>query len=64
MSRPTLNTAGLEGLPAAVLNRMVQKSRQSWCYVTPDGRSFYVTEAQAKGMFERHGGEVFPPVAE
>lgn len=63
MNRPALNTAGLESLPAATLARMVEKSLASWCYVTPDGRSFFVEEWQAKGMQDKNGGEVFPPVA-
>jgi hypothetical protein len=64
MSRPELNTAGLETLPAATVARMVAKAQQSWCYVTPDGRSFFVTEAQANGMRAKNGGAVYPPVWE
>ena len=58
--RPTINT---DGLPECVKARVSQKAAQSWCYVTPDGRDFYVTEQQARNMQAEHGGEVFPPVA-
>ena len=57
--RPEFNP---EGLPESVKARAVQKAAQSWCYVTPDGRSFYVTEQQALKMQASGGGEVFPPV--
>lgn len=58
--RPEYNTAGL---PVSVVARMAQKAAQSWCYVTPEGNSFYVSEDQAKAMQERGGGSVFEPIA-
>lgn len=42
---------------------MVAKAAASWCYVTEDGRDFYVSEVQAKAMQEANGGTVFAPEA-
>lgn len=64
MNRPAFNTAGLESISPAVVARMVAKANASWCYVTPDGRSFFVTETQAKNMQAKDGGAVYPPVGE
>lgn len=59
-SRPQINT---DGLPKIIKARVAQKAAQSWCYVTEDGRSFYVTETQARNMQAAEGGSVFPPAA-
>ena len=59
-TRPVFSTAGL---PAFAKARMAAKAAASWCYVTDDGRDFYVSEAQAKAMQEAGGGVVFPPKA-
>jgi hypothetical protein len=59
-TRPTFSTAGL---PEFAKARMAAKAAASWCYVTDDGRDFYVSEAQAKAMLAAHGGTVFAPEA-
>lgn len=56
--RPTFNG---EGLPAVVRARAEQKAAASWCYVSPDGRSFFVSARVALAMRARNGGNVFPP---
>ena len=56
--RPEFNPSGL---PATVVARAVEKSAASWCYVTPDGGTFYVSETKARTMLAAHGGEIFAP---
>lgn len=56
--RPKINTAGL---PAAIVARVTAKADSSSCYVSPDGRTFFVSEEQGKAMAARDGGEVFAP---
>jgi hypothetical protein len=52
------------GLPEAVVARAVEKAAASWCYVTPAGGTFYVSESKARGMLARYGdGFLFPPEA-
>jgi hypothetical protein len=51
-------------LPAFIAERMVAKANASWCYVTDDGRAFYVTQAKAEAMLASDGtGTVYPPIA-
>ena len=49
------------GLPASVVARATEKAAASWCYVTPDGGTFYVSKAKARAMLAANGGEIFPP---
>lgn len=56
--RPEFNSAGL---PASVIARAVEKAAASWCYVTTDGGTFYVSETKARAMLAANGGEIFPP---
>lgn len=56
--RPTFDTSGL---PAFAVKRMAEKAAASWCYVTEDGRDFYVKESQARAMMAEYGGSVFAP---
>lgn len=56
--RPDFNASGL---PPAIAQRATQKAAASWCFVSTDGRPFYVSEAQARAMQAQHGGEVFAP---
>lgn len=58
INRPAYNT---NGLPASVIARVTAKAAESWCYVTPDNRTFYITESQAKAMQAREGGTVYAP---
>ena len=59
--RPTFNP---EGLPESMKQRAADKAAASWCYVTPQGATFYVSEAQAHAMFTRNpNGAIFPPQA-
>ncbi len=57
-NRPAYNP---EGLPACVVARAVQKAAHSWCYVTPEGCTFYVPKVQAERMLAAHGGAIYQP---
>lgn len=59
-TRPAFNT---DALPDFAKARMAAKAAASWCYVTDDGRDFYVSEAQAKAMQEANGGTLYAPEA-
>jgi hypothetical protein len=51
------------GLPEGEAKKAAEaKAARMWCYVTTDGRAFYVEEFAAKKMLERSGGQVFPPL--
>jgi len=58
--RPVWDSSGLPDCEAKKVAEA--KAAQSWCYVTTDGRAFYVNEEQAHKMQARSGGEVFPPL--
>jgi hypothetical protein len=60
-TRPTFTPP--HGIPHAIAARMAEKAAASWCYVTPDGRSFYVDERKARAMLASHGGTVHAPNA-
>lgn len=49
------------GLRPDIAKAATYRATQMWCYVTTDGRTFYVTEDQANKMQERSGGTVYPP---
>ena len=57
-TRPEFNASGL---PASIVIIIETKAARQWCFVAPDGGSFYVDEATAKAMQAEHGGDVFPP---
>ncbi len=61
MNRPEFNSAGL---PQSVRAAAERKAARSWCYVSPDGCTFYVSQSQAKAMQASDGGEVFPPMGQ
>lgn len=65
MSRPKFNIDGLsDRLPIITVAHIMAKAARSWCYVTPGGRSFYLTEKRrADRMQVLHGGVVYPPEA-
>lgn len=58
MPRPAFNAAGL---PESIRELAIAKAARSWCYVTPDGRTFYFGEERAKAVQAKRGGEVWPP---
>jgi hypothetical protein len=51
------------GLPESVKARATIKAAASWCYVSPEGGTFYVSEEKARRMLAANGGQVFPPKA-
>jgi hypothetical protein len=57
--RPTFKLA--DKFPEIVRARVVAKIAASWCAVLPEGETFYLDEARARRMVEKHGGVVFPP---
>lgn len=61
MQRPQFNT---EGLPLNLAALATKRAASQWCYVTPDGRTFYVAEEHARKMQERSGGDIYPPEAQ
>jgi hypothetical protein len=50
------------GLRPDLAKAATYRAAQMWCYVTTDGRAFYVTEDEANKMQERSGGTVYPPL--
>jgi hypothetical protein len=60
MNRPQFDTSGLSPSIAIIA---AKHAAEKWCYVTPDGRAFYVAEEHARGMQERSGGTIYPPEA-
>ena len=51
------------GLPASVAGLASEKAARSWCYVTPDGRTFYLDdEDKARKIQAMHNGKIFPPL--
>lgn len=57
-TRPQFDASGLSA-PIAALAQ--QKADRQWCFLTTDGRTFYLDETRAKAMQAEHGGEVFAP---
>lgn len=51
------------GLPVEVHSRALAKAAASFCYVSPEGGTFYISEAKAQRMFAAYGGAIFPPEA-
>jgi len=50
------------GVAADLAARMAEAAAQKWCFVTGDGRSFFVDEARASRLLDRDpDGTVFPP---
>lgn len=56
--RPPFDAAGL---PAFIRAAVIAKAARQWCYVTPDGRPFYVTREQAEAMRAKSGGAIYAP---
>lgn len=57
-TRPKFNG---NGLSAAVRHLAERKAAASWCYVSPEGGSFYLAESTVRAMQARYGGDIFPP---
>ena len=51
------------GLPPTVVARAVSKAAASWCYVAPDGSTFYISEKKARQLLETNGGWLFAPTS-
>jgi hypothetical protein len=61
MQRPQIDTTGL---PQSMVAIVAKRAASQWCYVTPDGRAFYVAEEHARGMQQHSGGFIFEPLRE
>lgn len=60
LKRPVIDTSGLsKSMAELVANRV----SHLWCYLMPDGRTFYVSERAAHDMQKKHGGIVYPPIS-